>query len=211
MDQNKETGMFSLDFQKKLFLTIAAAAVCFLAAPGRLAAASPETGATITYTASGTFASTPVSGTDTLKLAGQPFNISVVGNSALKPTKSGKNWALFTPLKMSGSVYSGLVPGTPIPISSSEASIEQTIGTTDDIFQFASPVYVSLLGLTLTVDADLPLPLGTIKTPLMHPFKSVALTTTSTVTYSDTTSSTELAIEVGTLVAVESAAGPDKQ
>lgn len=198
--------MFSIDFQKKLFLTIAAAAVCFLAAPGSMAAAGPDAGAVITYNASGTFASTPISGSDTLKLAGQPFTISVAGNSSLKPTKSGTGWALFTVLPMSGTVYSGLVPNTPITIGSKQASIEQAIGTTDDLFTFGSPV--SVLGISLTVKAVLQLPLGTLKTPLMRPFKSVALTPTSTVTYSDSSASTTLAIQVGTLAAVQSAAGP---
>lgn len=198
--------MFSLDLRKKLFLTAAAAAVCFLAAPGSMAAASPDSSANVTFTATGTFSSTLVSGNDTLKLAGQQFTIAVVGSSALKPKKSGKNWADFVPLSMTGTVYSGLVPNTPIVIASSKAAILQSIGTTGDIFQFASPITV--LGISLTVNANLPLPLGTLKTPLLRPFSSVTLTTTSTVTYSDSSASTVLAIQVGTLVATVPSGAP---
>jgi len=108
--------MFSLDGRKILCVTTAAAAISCLAASQRLAAASPEKGVNITFTASGTFAAAPVSGAEVLKLAGQNFSVSIVGNSSLKPIKQGR-WAIFEPLDMTGTVYSGLIPNTPIAIS----------------------------------------------------------------------------------------------
>ena len=41
------------------------------------AATAPATAPTITYTASGTFVSPAGSGTDNLKLAGEPFSVSI--------------------------------------------------------------------------------------------------------------------------------------
>ena len=54
-------------------ITTAVAAVCCFAFTNRLVAAAPI----ITYAASGTFASIPTSGADALKLAGEPFNVSI--------------------------------------------------------------------------------------------------------------------------------------
>jgi hypothetical protein len=146
-----------------------------------------------------------VSGADTLKLAGQPFTISVVGNSSLKPTKHGRNWANFTNLAMTGTVYSGLIPDQPIAISASTAAINQTVGASEDIFQSGFPVEV--IGIALTVQAKLILPGGTLSTALLRPFASVTLGPTATVTYSDTTASTVLSIANGTVVGTLPASG----
>lgn len=191
--------MFQPNAHKMLSITVAAAAACCLAAPPRLSAASPDKGADITFTATGTFAATPVSGADTLKLAGQPFTIAVVGSSSKKPTKHGRNWAVFNPLQMTGTVYSGLIPNQAIPISATTSTIEQTVGASEDIFKTAFPVVV--IGIALQVKAYIPLAGGTLSTALLRPFSSVALSSTATVTYSNSTAATELAIESGTLVA----------
>ena len=56
------------------FSLIALAALCCFSISDKMAAGTkPETAPIITYAASGTFASTPTSGDDTLKLAGEPL------------------------------------------------------------------------------------------------------------------------------------------
>jgi hypothetical protein len=208
MDQNKELAMFSLDLRMILSATIAAVAISCLAPPQGFAATSPGKSANITFTASGTFASTPVSGADTLKLAGQPFTISVVGNSSLKPVQHGQNWAIFKPLQMTGNVFSGLIPDQAIPISSTTAAIDQTIGSSEDIFQAGFPVVV--VGIALNVRAYIPLPGGTLSSALLRPFSSIPLGPTATVTYSNSTAATVLAVQTGTMVATLPTGGVER-
>ena len=71
------------------------------------------TAPTITYTASGTFASPAANGNDTLKLAGELFSVTIAVSAATKPVKTGRNWALYTKLKLTGTVHSGL-PHVPL-------------------------------------------------------------------------------------------------
>jgi hypothetical protein len=211
MDQNKEMAMFSLYVRRILSVTIAVAAIGCVAAPRRLAAASPDKkGATITFSASGTFTTTQVSGADTLKLSGQPFTIIVVGNTSMKPIKHGQNWANFKPLSVTGTVYSGLIPDQPIAISSTTAAIDQTVGASEDILQAGFPVTV--IGIPLTVRAHIILPGGTLTNALLRPFASVALdSTNATVTYSNTTASTVLGVQSGTVAATLPAKGGNQR
>jgi len=208
--------MCLLGVKKILCVTIAATAISGLAAPRKLAAASPDKGANITFTASGTFVATPVSGDDRLKLAGQQFTITIVGNSSLTPIQHGQNWASFKPLQMTGVVYSGLIPGLPIPIGSTTATLYQAIGyDIGDFFQAFFPVTEA--DVSLTVKAYIELPPGTLTRALLRPFSSVALNSTNvTVTYSNmrqlhggrpTSTSTVLAVQSGTLVATLPAGG----
>ncbi len=152
----------------------------------------------VTYTASGTFANPQVSGTDTLKMAGEPFTISIVANAAAVPVKHGPNWAVYSPLKMTGQVHSGLLGPTPVSIASGAASIELTVGPSSDIFTTAFPVKV--VGISLTINATITLPGGTLANQLVHPFGAVTITSkNATVIYSDGTNSTTLAIQTGTV------------
>ena len=188
--------------RKMLSVTAAAAAVFFLAAPVmKLASASPQSAAQVTYEAQGTFATPPVSGADTLKLAGQPFTIKVAGSSGATPIQHGPNWAVFKPLTMNGTVESGLIGTTPIGIASSTAAIEQTVGSTSpDIFQSGFPITV--VGIALTCRANITLPPGTLANPLLRPFASVSLDpTNSTVSYSNGINTTVLAVQTGSLIA----------
>jgi hypothetical protein len=208
MDQIKEMATFGLNVRKILSVTIAAAVVCCLAAPRRLVAASPDKGATLTFSASGTFTTNPVSGADTLKLSGQPFTISITGNTSKKPTKHGRNWAVFNPLQMTGTVYSGLIPNQAIPISATAASLKQTVGATEDIIEAAFPVTV--IGIALQIKAYITLPGGTLSKALLRPFASVTIgPPSSTVTYSNSTAATVLGIESGTLSATLPAGGTE--
>jgi hypothetical protein len=190
-----------MTFRKTLAITVAAAATSCFAITSPLAAA---TGTTITYTASGTFASTPVSGSDTLKLAGEPFSVTIVVSSSTKPTQSGKNWDLYTKLKLTGSVHSGLLGYTPVNITSNEASIQQlTDPGKYDLFLLGAPLKV--VGLSLTIKANITLPPGTLSSPTLHTFGPITLASgNATLTYSDGTDSTVLAIETGTLAATSS-------
>src|SRR5690348_6816154 len=146
MDSKKEKPVFSLKMRK--IVPLAATAAMLVLTSGLAAAASPNVSADVTFTATGTFASTPVSGADTLLLRGQPFTISVVGNSSMKPSQHNRNWALFVPLTMSGNVYSGLLPNQPIPIEAATAAIYQAVGASEDVFQSGFPVEV--IGIALT-------------------------------------------------------------
>jgi hypothetical protein len=178
--------------------TVAVVISCL--AGSQLFAASPNAGEQVTLTASGTFNPVPISGADTLKLAGEPFTISLVGNSSMKPINHGMNWAVYDGLTMNGTVHSGLLGTTPIPIQSKAAALEQTVGADQDILQAVFPVTV--LGTALTVKARLILPGGTLANPFIRPFPSTAITVTdSSVSYSDTSASTVLGILDGTVVA----------
>jgi hypothetical protein len=171
-----------------------------------LSGAALETAPNVTYTASGTFASPPISGEDTLKLAGEPFAINIVANAGSVPIKHGRNWAVLSPFKMTGTVHSGLLGATPIEIASDEASIYETIGPDYDPFETGFPVDV--VGIKLTVHAQITLPAGTLPRPLIHPFAAVTLTpANATVSYADGTNVTVLGIETGTLAATIPAGG----
>ena len=147
------------------------AAIIFLVlTPALICAAFAQTAPNVTYTASGTFVNPAVSGADTLKLAGEPFSVSIVANAASIPIQHGPNWALFSPLKMTGFVHSGLLGTTPINVASAGASIFQAVGPDYDPFETGFPLNV--VGLSLTVNAQVTLPAGTLSKQLIHPFGS---------------------------------------
>lgn len=178
-------------FRRTTSIAIAAALIS-CAAASQLAAAS-----TVTYTASGTFASTPVSGTDLFKLAGQPFSITVTASESQKPSKSGKTYAAYSKLKMTGTVMSGLLP-TPITLSSSGTSIELVVNSKGDMFVMFVPLKIA--GLQFQILAKINMPAGTITSTAIGPFKGpVTVTpTAATVTYTANSASTTLGIN-GTL------------
>ena len=184
---------------KRLFWGCAASAISCLAITGASGTTTPDAAPNVTFTASGTFSNPPVSGSDTLRLAGEPFTISIVANAASVPIQHGPNWAVMSPFKMTGQVHSGLLGPSPINIASGAASIFQLVGPTSDVFTAAFPVTV--VGISLTIQATIYLPPGTLSTPLIHPFAPVALTpTNSTITYSDSGASTTLTVSTGTIV-----------
>jgi hypothetical protein len=189
--------MESNNVRTKVSLLAALAAISWLPIPG-LCGATPETAPNVIYAASGTFASPPISGEDTLRLAGEPFSIEIVANAGSVPIQHGRNWAVLSPFKMTGIVHSGLLGATPVSISSDDASIYETIGPDYDPFETGFPVDV--VGIQLTIHAQVTLPANTLVKPLIHPFAPVSLTpANATVTYSDGTNVTVLAIQVGTL------------
>jgi hypothetical protein len=183
-------------------VTLAAAAIAGCSQPqSSLAQGVPATAPNITYTATGTFSSTVVSGTDQFKLAGEPFTLSVVANSASVPSSHGATWAKFSKLKMKGTVQSGLIQ-TPTSISDSVTQLELSTGNPSyDTMALFSPVTV--VNLQIDITATIQMPLGTITKPLIHLFAApVQLTsTTATVTYKEpsTGDATTLTIASGTV------------
>ena len=147
-----------------------------------LSAQSP----TVTYVAEGYFSSTIVSGTDPFKLAGQPFFIKVNASESAVPVKTGPGWAEYSPLKMSGSVQSGLLT-TPITLSSTKTKVALANAkpTNDGLVVYAP---VTVLGVNFTVIGEFQLPKGTLPGLTIAPFTApVPLTSSITnVTYSYT-------------------------
>jgi len=185
-------------------LAIAIALVGCCAVPG-IAATAPI----ITYTATGTFASPATSGSDTLKLAGEPFAVTISVSADTAPFKHGPNWAAFDRLKLTGTVHSGLLGSTPVNIGSGEASIIQAFDPGQyDLFIMEAPIKV--VGISLTIKAVIVMPFGTFSKPLLQPFASpLALAPgNATVTYSDSTNTTVLSIQGGTLTATIPNDGP---
>jgi hypothetical protein len=176
------------------FLSITAALVCVLAA-GQLAAQAP----TVTYSCTGTFSTPAVSGADTFKLAGEPFNISSAILASTPPSKYGPTWAEFSNLKLTGTVHSGLVP-TPFTLSSNKANLELAVGNPSyDVFFLGAPIQV--ISITVNLLAEIKMPTGTITKPLIHPFTApVTLSPTNTqVVYVYSGANTVLTIASGTL------------
>jgi uncharacterized protein (TIGR03437 family) len=195
-------------------LVIAAAATICLAASENLVAASPDAAPNVTYTASGVFATPQISGADLYKLQGEPFSISITTNAATEPTSHGAQWAQYTKQHMTGTVTSGL-DNMPISIPSNFASFELAAGNPSyDVFELFAPI--TAFGLQINILANIQMPPGTIVKPLVHPFATVSLAPpdigpTYTVTYSDTTNSTKLGIQSGTLTATIPGGGPNTE
>jgi hypothetical protein len=184
------------------FSLIALAALCCFSISDKMAAGTkPETAPIITYAASGTFASTPTSGDDTLKLAGEPFEVSIAVSASTAPSQNGPNWAVYSNLKLTGTVHSGLLGPTPVNIASSQASITQAINPGQyDLFSMQAPIKV--VGISLTIKAPIAMQPGTIPNQLLHPFSAIVLAPgNASMSYSDGTSTTVLAIQTGSLAA----------
>lgn len=173
-----------------------------LSAVHLLKATSPATAGTITYTASGTFAATPSSGSDTLKLAGEPFSVTITVSASTPPYKHGSNWAAYNKLKLTGSVHSGLLGHTPVNIASNQANIIQAIAPNQyDMFTMEAPVQV--VGISLTIKAPIVLPWGTISNQMLHPFSAVTLAPgNASMSYADGTNTTVIPVQSGTLTAI---------
>jgi len=193
--------MVCFHVRKMQAVAIAATGVLCLAASQKLVAASEATAPNVTYTATGVFATPPMSGNDLFQLQNEPFSISVVAKASTPPTDHGPHWASYTKLKMTGTATSGLEP-TPLSIQSANTSIELATGNPQyDVFEMFAPV--SVIGIQINVLAELQMPTGTIANALIHPFAAITLGPPDKMTYTDpaTGSSTTLGIASGTLVA----------
>jgi hypothetical protein len=167
------------------------------ASVAQLAAATPAAAPMVTYTASGTFGGVK-SGSDLFQLQGQAFSISIVASEADVAKTHGPQWAGYNALKMTGTVQSGLLP-TPLAISNNSTSIELAVGNPSyDVFVLYAPIKV--IGITLTISANLNLSKTTLTNDHILPFAAVALPATATMSYSDGTNATVLYLK-GNLVA----------
>jgi hypothetical protein len=176
-------------------------AIALIAGLSRIAAfAAPvEPSPNITYTAAGTFGS-PISGSDTFKLAGEPFTISVVANDSALSGYHGPTYAGYYPLQLTGTIYSGLDPA-PVAISSRQTWIVLSNGE-PSYDQFVLGCKLKILTLRFTISANIMLPKGTLETVHNHPFGPITLSPdTATMTYVNGTDSTTLGM-IGTLTAV---------
>jgi len=186
--------MVSLQLRKMLRVAAALGMACVAASV--MAAATPSY--PVIYTATGTFGATPVSGADTLRMAGEPFTIKLSANTAMAPYQHGKNWASYQNLKMSGTVYSGLTGSAPIPVGAINAGLQLTTGPKDII---NAGFAIGVIGIQLNVTAHIYVPGGTLANPYIRVFPLTNIGSGSTVTYADSTASTVLSIASGTVVA----------
>ncbi|HTT61871.1 MAG TPA: hypothetical protein VMG35_08520 [Bryobacteraceae bacterium] len=152
----------------------------------------------IIYTAVGTFGN-PISGSDTFRLAGEPFSLSILANDSQLSSFHGPTYAGYSNLLMSGTLNSHLIQ-PPISIYSRAAWVVMANGNPNhDQFTMGSPVRI--LSLTLSFTANITLPKGALTTVRNHVFPPVPLAAhMATVTYSDGTNSTTLGLS-GTLSA----------
>jgi len=191
-----------LYFAKKMQFAALAALVAGGAGSMQLHAQSASTTPSVTYTASGRFATTSASGTDIFKLAGEPFNISLVVSESTKPHTHGAGYATYTGLSAKGTVTSALIPQSPFTLSSTHTFMALALGNPKyDVIELVMPVTVIKQKITIT--AKMTAPHGTFTKWSISPFGApVKLTATSaTVTYSDGTNPTTLSIANGSLTA----------
>lgn len=176
-----------------VFSAAALAAACVgFATPGQLSAAASN----VVYKASGTFATTVVSGSDPLKLAGKPFTISITASESAVPVKTGTSYASYNKLAVTGSLG-----GTVVTLSGKSASLELAFGNPayDVVALFvpeqkAGSVYINIGG-------SMQAPPGTFTTYKIGPFTAPVTLgpTTTVITYGDKSGSTTLAIATGML------------
>jgi hypothetical protein len=169
------------------------------AAPAAMAAGYPN----ITYTAAGIIGN-PISGSDTFRLAGQPFSISITANDSQLSSYHGPTYAGYVNLYLTGTIASQLV-SEPIAISSHAAWIVMANGNpSSDSFTMGSQVKV--IGVSFNFSAQVTLPKGTLTTVRNHAFPPAALTlTTATMTYTAGGAPTTLGL-IGTLSGTAAAA-----
>jgi len=184
---------------KTQYLAMAAVSLACVAAGAALYAQNPNTAPTVVYTAAGTFATPQISGDDLYKLAGEPFSIAVIASSATVPHAHGAAWADYTGLKLKGTVHSGLDPSG-VPMTSSDTFLALALGDPSyNVLQIQAPVIV--IKDKITISATIHMPVGTLSKFLIHPFTAPATLDPSnaTVTYTNGTDSTTLAIQSGTV------------
>lgn len=179
-------------------MTIALAATCGFVISNSLVAQS--TNPTVTYTASGTFAST-ATGPDGLGLVNEPFSVSVLASADTAPYQRGTNWCAFNKLKLVGTVHAAIVPGSPAQtIGSTEATVIEALDPgVKDVLTMEAPIKITKF--EFTIKAAVALASGTFSKPLIHPFSAAELTpTNSTVTVTYDGTSTVYTIQKGMVV-----------
>jgi len=172
-------------------IALTAAVLSGFAATQNLGATCSST--VIQYQASGQFGANVISGDDKLKLAGEPFSISLFACESSKPTKTGSDYSEYYPIELEGQVKSALLV-TPYQIKPTPVAfilVEPTTGV--DAAEMEGPITIE--GSTITIKGDLSLPAGTLTSQSIAPFASVTIDTAKSVfTYSEGTESTSLSV-----------------
>jgi hypothetical protein len=192
--------------RKMQAVAIAAAAVFSFAASQTLSAQDTGTGkghAVVYHVAGGTFEAPPLSGNDLLELQGNPFMISVIGNTADKPVKHGKGYAIYHNIEVRGAVTSTFNPTKPFQIHSKKGILLLSVGNPNyDELKYTFDYTIT--GIKLTITADVQAPKGTLQGFLVKPFTGSLTLTDSpspnmTVTYKNSSATTVLGVSAGTL------------
>jgi|ERR1035441_8138773 hypothetical protein len=153
-------------------IAIAAAVISGLAGTQNLNATC--SGTNIAYQASGQFGSNVLSGADTLKLAGEPFSITLYTCSTLVPTKTGPTYSEYYPILLKGQVKSSLLV-QPYQISAQTAFFLILPPAGLDSVQMQGSVTVS--GRAIYIKGALALPTGTLTSTSIAAFPSVSIVT----------------------------------
>jgi hypothetical protein len=160
---------------------IAAVVISGFAAAQNLAAGTCS-GTVIEYQAVGQFGANVIAGNDLYHLAGEPYSIALYACETLTPTKTGSDYAVYYPIKMTGSVSTTLFP-TPFPIKAGAALILiQPVSGLDSIEIEGT---VTIEGTEIPIRGDIALPAGTLTSTNISPFSKVMIgTAKSAFTYS---------------------------
>jgi uncharacterized protein (TIGR03437 family) len=176
-------------------IALAATVVCgFAAAENLLAASCPST--VIAYQASGTFGTTLISGADKLKLAGEPFSITLYACQSKSPSQTGSDYDVYASIELTGTVKSSLIltPYNIKPTATTLILVQPATGT--DTIQVQGAL--SVFGGSVNIKGTIALPAGTLASRSIAPFSSVSIVTAkSGFTYSQGSLSTTLAL-IGT-------------
>ena len=174
-------------------IAMAAAVISGFAAAQNPLAASTCTSTVIAYQASGTFGNNLISGADKLKLAGQPFSITLYACQSKTPSQTGSDYAVYASIELTGTVKSSLVvsPYNIRPTATTFVLVQPPTGT--DSIQVLGTITV--FGSSISIKGVIALPLGTLTSTNIATFPSVPIVTAkSGFVYSQGSSSTTLAI-----------------
>ena len=155
-------------------MAIAAAVISSFAGAQNPLAASTCTGTVIAYQASGDFGHNVISGADTLKLAGEPFSITLYACNTLTPTKTGPTYSEYYPILLKGQVKSSLLV-QPYQINAKTAFILILPPAGLDSVEVQG--YVTVAGRAIYIKGDLALPTGTLTSTNIAAFSSVSIVT----------------------------------
>lgn len=179
---------------------VSVAALSGIVACNPVFAATASTSPVVSYIASGTFGNV-ISGSDGLRLSGEPFSITVYVSESKVPTKSGSSggntYAAYAPLDMTGTVQSALLP-MPTNLNAYASVILVQTPSGRDQFQLYAPVKIEG---TINIHGIILLPPSTLSSVNVAPFSTApAIPQGSILTYSNTAGSTTLEIAAGSII-----------
>jgi uncharacterized protein (TIGR03437 family) len=156
-------------------IAIAAAVISGFAASENLVASCSVP--VVTYQASGSFGSNLIKGQDTLKLAGQPFSITLYACESKQPSQTGPSYAVYAGIALTGTVKSSLIT-TPYTIKATPMTfILVTPPTGPDLVEVEGNLTV--FGSLIFVHGSIAVPAGTLTSTSIAPFSKVPIVTAS--------------------------------